>query len=71
MLKIVNMKKGSDGNDIDRSCKNVCLTDVEILFLLQLLDEKSGHFDRQGFTDFSLEHELEDALFHSNTQFEG
>ena len=70
MLKIVNDKKGSDGNSIDRSSKNCCLTDVEILYLLQLLEGQSRPFDRQGFSDFSLEHELQSALDHSDTQFE-
>ena len=70
MLKVVNNKTGSDGNHIDRSCKNVCLTDVEILFLLQLLENHEQRFPETTHCDFSLEHELQNALDHSETQFE-
>ena len=71
MLKIVNQKIGSDGNNIDRDCKNVCLTDVEINFLLRLLEDQAVPFARNGFSDFSLEYELINSLEHSDTQFEG
>ena len=75
MLKVVNNKTGSDGKSIDRSCKNVCLTDVEVNFLLhliQLFDLRllENHEKRFPKTDFSLEHELQGALDHSDTQFE-
>ena len=64
MFKVVDEKTGSDGKPIDRSEKNVCLSDVEINFLLKILDQSYES------VSFSLERELEEALESSSTQFE-
>ena len=66
MFKVVDEKTGSDGKPIDRSEKNVCLSDVEINFLLKILNMYQSYES----VSFSLKRELEEALESSNTQFE-
>ena len=59
-LKEVTTKTGADGKPVDRSVKNVALTDQEILLILQTFR-----------LPFDLEQELEHALNeHPDTVFE-
>ena len=57
-LKEVTTKTGADGKPVDRSIKNVALTDQEILLILKTFRD----------LPFDLEQELEHALEdHSDT----
>ena len=59
-LKEVTTKTGADGKPVDRSVKNVALTDQEILLILKTFQ-----------LPFDLEQELEHALNeHTDTIFE-
>lgn len=59
-LKEVTVKTAADGKPVDRSVKNVALTDQEILALLKTFN-----------LPFDLERELEHALDeHPDTVFE-
>ena len=59
-LKEVTVKTAADGKPVDRSVKNVALTDQEILALLKKFD-----------LPFDLQQELEHALEeHPDTVFE-
>jgi ABC-type enterochelin transport system substrate-binding protein len=59
-LKEVTVKTAADGKPVDRSVKNVALTDQEILALLKTFD-----------LPFDLQQELEHALDeHPDTVFE-
>ena len=64
-LKEVTTKTGADGEPVDRSVKNVALTDQEILLILKT-------FDQIGYElPFDFERELEHALNeHPQTIFE-
>tara|TARA_R100001224_G_scaffold13684_1_gene6886 strand:+ start:285 stop:476 length:192 start_codon:yes stop_codon:yes gene_type:complete len=60
-LKEVTTKTGADGKPVDRSVKNVALTDQEILLILKTFRD----------LPFDLEQELEYALEeHPDTIFE-
>jgi hypothetical protein len=67
-LKEVTYKTAADGKPVDRSKKNVALTDQEILMILNARYLYSDSFRR---IPFDLEQELEHALNeHPDTIFE-
>ena len=64
-LKEVTVKTAADGKPVNRSVKNVALTDQEILAILKIFNRY--HLD----LPFDLERELEHALDeHPDTVFE-
>tara|TARA_B100000424_G_C22647844_1_gene357507 strand:- start:359 stop:562 length:204 start_codon:yes stop_codon:yes gene_type:complete len=64
-LKEVTTKTGADGEAVDRSVKNLALTDQEILLILKTFDQIGCELP------FDFERELEHALNeHPQTIFE-
>lgn len=64
-LKEVTTKTGADGEAVDRSVKNLALTDQEILLILKTFDQIGCELP------FDFESELEHALNeHPQTIFE-
>tara|TARA_R100000935_G_scaffold12102_1_gene23970 strand:- start:192 stop:425 length:234 start_codon:yes stop_codon:yes gene_type:complete len=74
-LKEVKIKTGADGKPVDRSVKNVCLTESELILvvtLLDLYDKNNDGAQQQEFGEFTYDFltELEEALEHKDTIFE-
>ena len=71
-LKEVKIKTGADGKPVDRSAKNVCLTESELILvvtLLDLYDKNNDGAQQQEFGEFTYDFltELEAAFEHKDT----